>query len=129
MPRTLLRLLLLVGVSACGTPQPLTEFLPSETVSTPGGQMPQLIGGIAGLQEHVNHRACRENSPKMWRRVDVYFTVDENGNVLAPSVPEGLGPACDAEAIRVVREHAKFIPGRLNGELVKVKFTLPVAFQ
>ena len=87
-------------------------------------QMPQLIGGIGGLQAKVRSRKCNIEG-----RVIVRFLVDENDNVSEAAVSRGLGGGCDQEAIRVVAQHAKFIPGRQHGRPVKVKMTIPIVFK
>ncbi len=87
-------------------------------------QMPQLIGGIGGLQAKVRSRKCNIEG-----RVIVQFLVDENGNVSEATVSRGLGDGCDQEAIRVVSQHAEFIPGRQHGRPVKVKMTVPIVFK
>jgi len=37
-------------------------------------------------------------------------------------------PLLDAEAIRVVKSMPRWMPGRLKGKPVRVKFNLPVTF-
>ena len=127
MVRVFLLLSIFVGAIACRTSQPIAP--PSTVDESSGDQMPQLIGGIAGLQQHVNRRACRENDTGERVRVTVSFTVDENGNVVDPSIRQGLGPSCNAEAIRVMTEHARFIPGRQDGQVVAVKMSLQIVFR
>jgi protein TonB len=89
-------------------------------------EMPELIGGIASLQQKITY-------PEMARkagvegRVFIQFIVDENGNVNDPVVLRGIGAGCDREALRVVRE-AKFEPGRQRGKPVRVKMSLPITF-
>ena len=89
-------------------------------------EMPELIGGIGGLQQKITY-------PEMARkagvegRVFIQFIVDEDGNVTDPQVLRGIGAGCDREALRVVRE-AKFKPGRQRGKPVRVKMSLPITF-
>jgi len=40
-----------------------------------------------------------------------------------------LDPACDKEAVRVVRTLQRWIPGKQNGVNVSVFYTLPIAFK
>lgn len=89
--------------------------------------MPELIGGMAGLQKRVKY-------PEMAKRANVegkvflQFIVDEQGNVVDPVVLRGIGAGCDEEALRAIRE-AKFEPGRQRGVPVQVKFNLAVTFR
>lgn len=89
--------------------------------------MPELIGGMAGLQKRVKY-------PEMARRANVegkvflQFIVDEQGNVVDPVVLRGIGAGCDEEALRAIRD-AKFKPGMQRGVPVQVKFNLAVTFR
>ncbi len=74
------------------------------------------------LMEHVNPRACRADGETI-----VEFIVDENGNVLEPSITQSTSRGCDAEIIRLITKHAKFTPGlHADGHAVKVKMSLPI---
>ena len=91
-------------------------------------QSPELIGGIGGLQAKARYPeiARKANIEGM---VTIQFVVDENGNVSDPTILRGIGGGCDQEAIRVITEHAKFIPGRQRGRAVKVRMSLPIRFK
>ncbi len=90
-------------------------------------EMPQLKGGLAGLQSQINY-------PEMARkagiegRVIIQFVVTENGNVEDPRVIRGIGGGADEEALRVVKQ-AQFEPGRQRGKPVRVQYSLPITFQ
>jgi protein TonB len=90
-------------------------------------QMPELIGGIASLQEKIKYPelAIRAN---IEGRVYVQFIVNEKGQVEDPRVIRGIGGGCDEEALRVVKQ-AKFKPGLQRGRPVRVQFNLPVIFR
>ncbi|MDX1637015.1 MAG: energy transducer TonB [Balneolaceae bacterium] len=89
--------------------------------------MPELIGGLASLQQKVRY-------PEMARkagiegRVIIQFIVNEEGNVESPRVVRGIGGGCDEEALRAVKE-AKFKPGRQRGKPVRVQYSLPIVFK
>lgn len=90
-------------------------------------EMPQLIGGLAGLQKKVRY-------PEMARkagiegRVIIQFIVNEDGNVEEPRVVRGIGGGCDEEALRAVKD-ASFKPGRQRGKPVRVQYSLPIVFK
>lgn len=90
-------------------------------------QMPELIGGIASLQQKVKYpeMAVRAN---IEGRVYIQFIVNEKGEVENPKVIRGIGGGCDEEALRIVKM-AKFKPGLQRGRPVKVQFNLPVIFR
>ena len=90
-------------------------------------QMPELVGGIEGLQKQIKY-------PEMARqagvngRVFVQFIVDEQGNVVDPVVLRGIGAGCDEEALRVIKM-ATFKPGKQRGKAVKVRYVIPIVFR
>jgi len=90
-------------------------------------QMPELIGGLAGLQKNIKYPEIAKKAG-VSGRVFVQFIVDEQGNVVDPVVTRGIGAGCDEEAIRAVRM-AKFKPGRQRGQSVRVKMSLPITFK
>jgi len=91
-------------------------------------QMPELIGGIGALQAKARYPEIARKA-NVEGRVIVQFVVDENGDIREPVILRGIGGGCDEEAIRIITEHAKFVPGRQRGRAVPVKFSLPITFK
>lgn len=89
--------------------------------------MPELKGGLTGLQKKINY-------PEMARkagiegRVIVQFIVNEQGEVEDPQIIRGIGGGADKEAMRVVKQ-AQFEPGMQKGQPVRVQYSLPITFQ
>jgi TonB family protein len=90
-------------------------------------EMPELIGGLASLQQEIRY-------PEMARRagiegrVYIQFVVNEQGDVENPRVIRGIGGGADEEALRVVSQ-AKFKPGYQRGRPVRVQYSLPIFFR
>lgn len=90
-------------------------------------RMPELKGGLAGLQQCVKY-------PDMARkagiegRVIVQFIVNKEGKVESPQIIRGIGGGADQEALRCVQE-SEFEPGRQRGVPVRVQYSLPVVFK
>lgn len=90
-------------------------------------QMPELKGGLAGLQQCVKY-------PDMARkagiegRVIVQFIVNKEGKVENPRIIRGIGGGADKEALRCV-EQSEFTPGMQRGVPVRVQYSLPVVFK
>ncbi len=89
--------------------------------------MPELIGGLASIQEHITYPEMAKKAG-VEGRVIVQFVVDEQGNVQDPQVVRGLGAGLDEVAVNAVKQ-AKFKPGMQRGQAVKVKMSLPVTFR
>ena len=62
-------------------------------------------------------------------RVVMQFVVDKDGKVTSPTVVRGVCESIDEEAKRVVMQLPDFIPGKLRGEPVAVRYTLPILFK
>lgn len=90
-------------------------------------EMPELIGGLASIQQHIKYPEVAKKAG-VEGRVIVQFVVDENGDVQDPQVVRGLGAGLDEVALNAVRQ-AKFEPGMQRGQPVKVKMSLPITFR
>lgn len=60
--------------------------------------------------------------------VKVKFMIGMNGQILEAEILEGSHPAIDAEVKRVVMNSPKWGPGKVNGNAVRVTYTMPVYF-
>jgi protein TonB len=95
-------------------------------------QMPVFPGGDEELLKYISKNLkypviAQENG--IQGKVVVRFEVTKTGAVDKAEVIRPLDPACDREAIRVVRSLPKFIPGKQNGVNVNVWYTLPITFR
>lgn len=61
--------------------------------------------------------------------VYISFVVSKSGQVTNAKVVRGIGGGCDEYALKYVKKHAQFSPGRQRGKPVPVKFTLPITFR
>jgi len=92
------------------------------------GQMPRFIGDMNGyINSHIRYPdAAREANIE--GTVVVRFVVNEDGSVSDATVVRGIGGGCDEEALRMVMNMPKWVPGKQNGLAVKVFFSLPIKF-
>ncbi len=95
-------------------------------------QMPSFPGGEAALMQYLSKNIkyppfAEENN--IQGRVICSFVVERDGSVTDIHIAKGVDPSLDKEAIRVVSGMPKWIPGRQNGQSVRVKYTLPVTFR
>lgn len=103
----------------------------SEEIKTIANQMPVFPGGITALQnylaQHVRYPKFVKKK-KIEGRVFVSFVVNKEGDVKNVRLVRGVQPLLDQEALRVVSSLPKWIPGKQNGELVNIAYTLPINF-
>ncbi len=94
---------------------------------------PRFIGGEDALMEFLGKNIKYppdERDKNIQGRVYIAFVIDRSGNVIEAKVLRGIGPACDAEALRVVNLMNKnmWTPGYQNGRPVAVQYNLPIVF-
>lgn len=95
-------------------------------------QMPEFPGGQAELfrflSENVKYPVIAMEN-RIEGRVICTFIVDKDGSVVDVEVARSSGDASlDKEAVRVLRSMPDWIPGKMRGEVVRVKYTLPINF-
>ena len=95
-------------------------------------EMPQFPGGPSALFEYLSNNlqypvVAEENGVQ--GRVIVTFIVEKDGSISNAKVVKAVDPALDKEAIRLVESMPNWIPGKQNGEPVRVKYTVPVTFR
>lgn len=90
-------------------------------------EMPQLIGGLESLYKNIKYPEKAMISG-IQGKVFVQFILDQKGDVTSPKIIKDIGGGCGDAAIEALKK-VKFTPGKLNGETVKVQYTLPVNFQ
>lgn len=61
--------------------------------------------------------------------VVVLFIVERDGSLSNISIERGIGGGCDEEAIRVVKNMARWEPGKRQGKPVRVILRMPVVFR
>nr|AKF17184.1 cell envelope biogenesis protein TonB [uncultured bacterium Csd4] len=93
---------------------------------------PQFPGGqsalISFLVQNVQYPPVAQKNG-ISGTVVVSFIVEKDGRVTDAKVVRGKDPSLDKEAVRVVRLMPNWEPGRINGEPVRTRYTLPLNFQ
>ena len=94
---------------------------------------PQYPGGEAALMQYIasaiQYPTTAINANVQGRLV-VQFIVEKDGSIGEIKVVSGQHPVLDAEVVRAVKNiPEKFIPGTVNGEIVRCFFALPINFK
>ena len=95
-------------------------------------QMPQFPGGFEKLKKFIeeNRRYPKSLQARgIQGRVVVTFVVEKTGKISRAKVVRGVDPALDKEALRVIRKMPQWIPGKMCGKNVDVRYTMPVDFR
>ena len=95
-------------------------------------QMPEYPGGQAALFEYISKNVkypADAEKKKVEGKVFVTFVVDTDGKITDVSLLRKVFPSLDAEAIRVISGMPNWIPGKQKGQVVRVKYTVPIIFR
>lgn len=87
---------------------------------------PQFPGGIQKFYDFVgkNYRAPKED---IKGKIFVQFVVEKDGSLTDIKVMRDLGYGTGQEAVRVLSKCPKWIPGEVQGQKVKVLYSLPIS--
>ena len=114
------------------TPTKNSKISKSKKIYDVVDEMPVFPGGNGALLEylatHVKYPVvAQENGVQ--GRVIVSFVVECDGSITDVHVERSIDPSLDREAICVVSSMPRWSPGKLNGYIVRVKYSVPVAFK
>ena len=95
-------------------------------------EAPQFPGGMAGMMQYLSSNIrypedAREAGTQ--GRVIVSFVVEKDGSISNAKVAKPTYSSLDEEALRVISAMPKWMPGKQNGEAVRVKYSFPVSFR
>lgn len=116
--------------------QPIDQLVEEEEVIeseifTIVEENPQYPGGDEALHKFLKENliypaSARESA--IQGTVYLSFVVGNDGIINDIKVLRGIGGGCDEEAVRVVKQMPRWIPGRQRGKPVRVQYILPVKF-
>lgn len=95
-------------------------------------EMPHFPDGMAGLMQYLSTNVRYPKDAKesgAQGRVIVSFIVEKDGSISNANVTKPTYSSLDEEALRVVSAMPKWVPGKQNGEAVRVKYAVPVTFR
>ena len=93
--------------------------------------MPVFPGGELGFHKYFEENLkypdkARDQNIK--GKVRVNFVIEKDGSLTNIKIWKSLSPETDAEAMRVLNNCPKWIPGKQNGRLVRVAYSLQIPF-
>jgi protein TonB len=123
-------LLIFCGIGYLSLYAQTGEYKRVEAFPTPE-EMPAFPGGEEKCNQYIKDNLkypqeaiTNEIEGKVW----VNFIIDKDGTINNISVIRGLSKECDAEAIRIIQNMPKWLPGKTNGIPVATKLNLPIRF-
>jgi len=96
---------------------------------------PQYPGGIEAMLEHIYsnikiEKPADEVADYLNKKtvVSVLFEIDEEGNIVEPSVVNPTYELLDKEAVRIVKTMPKWNPAQKDGKPAKCNYVIPFVF-
>ena len=92
-------------------------------------EYPSYPGGVSALYEWIQKNHKKPEGDKIGLCI-VNFIVEKDGSFSEIKVVRSSGDEkLDEEVIRLMKTMPRWIPGKLNGERVRCRFTLPISFK
>ena len=92
---------------------------------------PEFPGGLVAMMKYLRDNIKYPNYARevgIQGTVYINFVVEIDGSITAVNVLRPIGGGCEEEAMRVVENMPKWIPGKQRDIPVRVSFNLPVKF-
>lgn len=94
--------------------------------------MPEFVGGQSAMLKYIDqnlHYPVAAQRNGIQGRVICQFVVNKDGSISDIEVVRSVGDmSLDNEAIRIIASMPHWIPGKQHGEVIRVKYTLPINF-
>ena len=102
-----------------------------EALEMNADELPEFTGGTDSLLDYLRKNIkypalCRENN--IQGRVVVSFIIDTDGTVTEAEVVRSVDPLLDAEALRTISQMPAWKPGKKDGNIVRVRYAVPINF-
>ena len=91
-------------------------------------------GGMEALRKYLSDNIVypdRAVKNKIQGKCYIQFIVTDSGKIENIVVKKGVTdcPECDAESVKAIAKMPLWIPGKINGQNVNSRFSLPVSFK
>lgn len=134
MKKLFLSLMLLLPMMAVAQDADYDEMVAGkDSVFVKVERMPEFPGGQKALFDFLSknvHYPRAAEKARAQGRVICQFVVNQDGTIDDVHVVKSGGHlSLDKEAVRVLKLMPKWIPGKMGGEPVRVKYTVPVNFR
>ncbi len=94
-------------------------------------KMPEYPGGTKALLHYLATNIkypAEAKKAKIQGRVFLNFIVEKDGSISHVKVLRGIGHGCDAEAVKVIENMPRWIPGHHGGKPVRFSYNIPIKF-
>ena len=108
------------------TSSPTEDNAIYELIETP----PSLVGGHKALLDWINQNLhYPKGKEDIVGKVVLKFVIEKDGRLTNVKILKGIDDLFNAEALRLIENMPKWLPGKQSGVIVKSYFTLPISFK
>lgn len=110
--------------------QPHTTSTDS-TLYTVVDEIPSFPGGVSALYKFLGNNIKYPDKAiemNIFGTVACSFIIENNGSISHVECVLKVHPLLDGEAIRVIKKLPRWIPGKVKGEVVRCRYTIPITF-
>ena len=103
----------------------------AEEIFTIVEDQPEPKDGLQGFYKYISEEIKYPSAAQhlgIQGKVFVQFIVNSDGSLTDFVVVKGIGSGCDEEAVRVLKNAPKWIPGKQRGKPVRVRMMVPIFF-
>ncbi len=93
---------------------------------------PQPAGGLKDFYTSISNELKYPEQAKkagIEGKVFIQFIIDKTGKLTEVKAIKGIGAGCDEEAVRVLKDAEKWIPGKVGDINVSVSMIMPIVFK
>lgn len=93
---------------------------------------PSFPGGQEALLQYLSNNITYPNVARTYNiqgTVAATFVVNIDGSISDAAIVKDIGGGCGEEVLRVLSLMPNWLPGEVDGQPVRVRFTLPVRFR
>lgn len=92
-------------------------------------EKPAFPGGIEKFYQFVGANFRTPSDPNLKGKVYITYIIEKDGSLSDFKILRDIGFGTGEEAIRVLKLSPKWIPGKIDGNPVKVMYSLPITIQ
>jgi len=94
-------------------------------------EYPEFNGGMKAWAKYIQRNLrypAQAQDEGIQGKVFISFVVERDGSITDVKILRGIGYGCDEEAAKVIRKSPLWKPGRNRGNVVRVRYNMPISF-
>ncbi|MGH2667286.1 energy transducer TonB [Flavobacterium sp.] len=127
MKKTIILFLLVLFAQVTKAQESNLQRDPDAVYSSVGiEKAPEFPGGMKAFEEYIEKNFKYPDVKSLIGRVIVQFVIEKDGSLTDIRVLRDVGYGTGKEAIRVLKNCPKWSPGVHNGQILRIRYSLPI---